>query len=43
MNQGDVYLKIIEEVVNTSANDFEENGVSQGTLHELQQVRITHS
>jgi hypothetical protein len=36
--QGDVYLKIIEEVVEASKNDFEESGVGQGTLNELQQV-----
>ena len=36
--QGDVYLKIIEEVVQASMNDFEESGVGQGTLNELQQV-----
>jgi hypothetical protein len=31
-------LKIIEEVVEASKNDFEESGVGQGTLNELQQV-----
>lgn len=36
--QGDVYQKIIEEVVQASMNDFEESGVGQGTLNELQQV-----
>jgi hypothetical protein len=36
--QGDVYLKIIEEVVEASKNDFEESGVGQGTLNGLQQV-----
>ena len=36
--QGDVYEKIIHEVVDASKNDFEESGVGQGTLNELQQV-----
>jgi hypothetical protein len=36
--QGDVYQKIIEEVVAASTNDFEESGVGQATLNELQQV-----
>lgn len=36
--QGEVYLKIIEAVVDASTNDFEETGVGQGTLNELQQV-----
>jgi hypothetical protein len=36
--QGDVYLKIIEAVVEASTNDFEESGVGQATLQELQQV-----
>ena len=36
--QGDVYEKIIQEVVDASKNDFEESGVGQGTLNELQQV-----
>lgn len=40
MIQGDVYLKIIEEVVAASANDFEESGVGQTTLNELQQVSL---
>jgi len=38
MCQGDVYAKIIEEVVEASKGDFEENGVSSITLQELQQV-----
>jgi len=38
MSQGDVYAKIIEEVVEASRADFEENGVSSLTLQELQQV-----
>lgn len=33
-----MYQKIIEEVVQASMNDFEESGVGQGTLNELQQV-----
>ncbi|KAF2483778.1 transcription factor IIA, alpha/beta subunit [Neohortaea acidophila] len=33
---GDVYAKIIEEVVQASSTDFEESGVSQLTLQELQ-------
>ena len=40
--QGDVYQKIIEEVVHASSNDFEESGVMGSTLQELQQVRIRH-
>ena len=36
--QGDVYEKIIQEVVDASKNDFEESGVGQGTLNELQLV-----
>lgn len=39
-SQGDVYAKIIEEVVTASSNDFEESGVSSTTLSELQQVRF---
>jgi hypothetical protein len=39
--QGDIYAKIIEEVVNNSTNDFEENGVNQSTLSELQKVRFS--
>ncbi|EME82855.1 uncharacterized protein MYCFIDRAFT_64208 [Pseudocercospora fijiensis CIRAD86] len=34
---GDVYAKIIEEVVAASSADFEENGVGSTTLQELQQ------
>ncbi|CAK4032524.1 transcription initiation factor IIA large subunit-like [Lecanosticta acicola] len=34
---GDVYQKIIEEVVTASQNDFEESGVGTTTLTELQQ------
>lgn len=36
--QGEIYEKIIQEVINASQNDFEENGVQQQTLMELQQV-----
>lgn len=36
--QGDVYAKIIEDVVDMSKGDFDDNGVGQGTLSELQQV-----
>lgn len=39
--QGDVYAKIIEEVVTASAGDFEESGVGTTTLSELQQVRTS--
>ncbi|EME46426.1 hypothetical protein DOTSEDRAFT_70433 [Dothistroma septosporum NZE10] len=39
---GDVYQKIIEEVVQASSNDFEESGVMGSTLQELQQVRAQH-
>ncbi|QIW97929.1 hypothetical protein AMS68_003447 [Peltaster fructicola] len=35
---GDVYQKIIEEVVAASANDFEESAVPQTTLNELRQA-----
>lgn len=38
-SQGDVYAKIIEEVVEGSKADFEEHGISSTTLQELQQVR----
>ena len=41
--QGDVYLKIIEDVVQASVTDFEETGVSQTTLNELQQVSVAIS
>ncbi|KAH0368419.1 transcription factor IIA, alpha/beta subunit, partial [Aureobasidium melanogenum] len=34
---GEIYEKIIQEVINASQNDFEENGVQQQTLVELQQ------
>jgi len=34
---GEIYEKIIQEVINASQNDFEENGVQQQTLMELQQ------
>lgn len=34
---GDVYQKIIEEVVSASSNDFEESGVMGSTLEELRQ------
>lgn len=37
--QGDIFQKIIEDVVAASQNDFEENGVQPQTLNELQQVR----
>ncbi|KAM0720609.1 hypothetical protein Q7P37_004746 [Cladosporium fusiforme] len=40
---GDVYEKIIQEVVDASKNDFEESGVGQGTLNELQQVSANQS
>ena len=33
-------MKIIEEVVSASQTDFEENGVNQQTLVELQQVSL---
>ncbi|GAB7341694.1 hypothetical protein MBLNU457_g0035t2 [Dothideomycetes sp. NU457] len=36
--QGDVFQKIIEEIVQASQADFEENGVNQQTLIELQQT-----
>lgn len=36
--QGSVYEAIIQAVVTQSATDFEESGVSSGTLNELQQV-----
>lgn len=35
---GDIFLKIIEEVASASQTDFEENGVNQQTLLELQQT-----
>lgn len=41
--QGDVYAKIIEEVVAHSTTDFEESGVGSTTLKELQAVRIERS
>merc|ERR1712072_901122 len=34
---GDVYAKIIEEVIEASKHDFDDTGVGQGTLSELQQ------
>lgn len=37
-----MYEKIIQEVVDASKNDFEESGVGQGTLNELQQVSDHH-
>ena len=36
--QGDVYAKVIEDVISASSTDFEESGVSQSTLQELQKV-----
>ena len=39
--KGDVYQKIIEDVISASATDFEESGVSQATLQELQQVSLS--
>jgi hypothetical protein len=36
--QGDVYLKVIEDVIAGSKEEFEHAGVGQGTLGELQQV-----
>jgi len=38
--QGDVYAKVIEEVIEASKADFEENGVSSLTLQEMQQVSL---
>lgn len=38
LTQGDVFQKIIDEIVQASQADFEENGVNQQTLVELQQV-----
>ncbi|KAI7400733.1 hypothetical protein KC336_g14811 [Hortaea werneckii] len=37
---GDVYAKIIEEVIEASKHDFDDTGVGQGTLSELQQTRL---
>ncbi|GAM90711.1 hypothetical protein ANO11243_087560 [Dothideomycetidae sp. 11243] len=37
-NAGDIFEKIIEEVVQASQTDFEENGVNQQTLLELKQT-----
>merc|ERR1712070_300071 len=34
---GDVYAKIIEEVIEASKHDFDDTGAGQGTLSELQQ------
>lgn len=36
--QGDVYNKIIDDVISASSTDFEESGVSQSTLQELRKV-----
>lgn len=36
--QGEVYQRIIQEVINTSVMDFEEAGVNASTLEELKQV-----
>ena len=36
--QGEIFEKIIQDVINASQNDFEENGVQQQVLTELQQV-----
>jgi transcription initiation factor TFIIA large subunit len=35
---GNVYQTIIEEVINSSRVDFEENGVEESVLEELRQV-----
>jgi hypothetical protein len=37
-HQGNVYQQIIEKVVQTSLNDFEESGVDHNTLDEMKQV-----
>ncbi|KAK4551835.1 transcription factor IIA subunit alpha [Recurvomyces mirabilis] len=37
---GDVYLKIIQDVIRDSKAEFEENGVSQTTLTDLEQVGL---
>lgn len=41
MRQGDVYHKIMLDVVESSRNDFEESGVAQSTLDELKEVSRT--
>lgn len=38
LTQGDVYLKVIEDVIAGSKEEFEHAGVGQDTLGELQQV-----
>jgi len=40
--QGEIYQKVMDEVINQSQNDFEENGVNQQTLMELRQVGHVH-
>jgi hypothetical protein len=37
---GSVYQTIIEEVINSSRVDFEENGIEESVLEELRQVSI---
>lgn len=37
-HQGGVYQQIIEKVIQTSQNDFEESGVDHSTLDEMKQV-----
>jgi hypothetical protein len=37
---GNVYQTIIEEVVNSSRVDFEENGVEESVLEELRLVSV---
>lgn len=39
---GSVYQTIIEEVINSSRVDFEENGVEESVLEELRQVSLHH-
>jgi transcription initiation factor TFIIA large subunit len=37
---GNVYQTIIDEVINSSRVDFEENGVEESVLEELRQVSL---
>lgn len=38
-SQGAIFAKVIDEVIESCQNDFEEGGVEPGTLEELKKVR----
>lgn len=40
---GSVYQTIINEVINSSRVDFEENGIEESALEELRKVSLEHA